>query len=132
MEPFNTNQNPVAAGSQMPVSPGGSDGPKPQHAHKPVGPIAGAIIIIVLLVAGGLYFYGAQLNRETADQMPYIPSDDYMMPEGSMPAGELQSDTSAGLPPQSDSDDVSSIQADMNAMDIDQMNSENSAEINNI
>jgi hypothetical protein len=128
MEPFNTNQNPVAAGSQMPVSPGG----EPQPSRKPVGPIAGAVIVIILLVAGGLYFYGAKLNSQITDQAPYIPSDDYLMPEGSMPTGELQSDTSAGLPPQSSSDDVNSIESDFNAMNMNEMESQNEAELNSI
>lgn len=127
MEPFNTNQNPVAAGSQMPVSPGG----EPKPSRKPVGPIAGAIIVIVLLVAGGLYFYGAKLNSQLTET-PYIPSDDYVMPEGSMPGGELQSDTSAGLPPQGNSDDVNSIESDFNAMNMNELESQNEAEMNNI
>lgn len=129
MEPFNTNQNPVAAGSQMPVSSGG----EPRPDRKPVGPIAGAIIVIILLVAGGLYFWGAKLNSQMQPQeMPYIPDDDYMMPEGSMPVSEAQSDTASGLPPQGSSDDVSSIESDFNAMNMQQMESQNEAELNNI
>ena len=42
------------------------------------------------------------------------------------------SDTSAGLPQQSSSDDVSSIEADANAMNVDQLNAENSAELDTI
>jgi hypothetical protein len=121
MDPLN---NTVASGSQMPVSP------EPQ-GRKPVGPIAGAIIVIVLLVAGGLYFYGAQLNNQI-EEAPYIPDDGYLTPEGSMPVGELQSDTSAGLPPQSNSDDVAAIEADFNAMNMNEMESQNEAEMNNI
>lgn len=119
--------NTIASGSQMPVSPSG----EPQH-RKPVGPIAGAVIVIALLVAGGLYFYGSKLNSQMTPEAPYIPDDGYMMPEGSMPAGELESDTSAGLPPQSSSDDVSAIEADFNAMNMQQMESQNQAEMNNI
>ena len=125
MDPISNNT--IASGSQMPVSPSG----EPQH-RKPVGPIAGAVIIIILLVVGGLYFYGAKLNSQLAPEAPYIPDDGYMMPEGTMPVGELQSDTSAGLPPQSSSDDVSSIEADFNAMNMQQMEAENNAEMNNI
>lgn len=106
--------------------------PQPAPEKTPIGPIAGAVIVIVLLVAGGLYFYGAKLNSQTANEMPYIPGDDYMMPEGSMPAAELESDASAGLPPQSASDDTSSIEADFNAMNMQEMESQNSAELNNI
>lgn len=106
--------------------------PQPAPERTPIGPIAGAVIVIALLVAGGLYFYGAKLNNDVANQMPYIPGDDYMMPEGSMPAGELESDASAGLPLQSSSDDTSSIEADFNAMNMQEMESQNSAELNNI
>ena len=38
------------------------------------GPIVGTIIIIVLLIFGALYFWGAQLNREEAP-LPFIPGD---------------------------------------------------------
>ncbi|OGG58506.1 hypothetical protein A2765_02115 [Candidatus Kaiserbacteria bacterium RIFCSPHIGHO2_01_FULL_56_24] len=134
MEPFNTNQNPVASGSQMPpISPeertqGGPSAPKSGG----VGPIAGAIIVIILLIAGGLYFWGAKLNQQSADIPAFIPSNDSSMQDTSPPTTELDSDTSAGLPPQSSSDDVTSIQSDFNAMDVDQMNSQNSAEMSNI
>ena len=120
MDPIN-NQNPVASGSQMPVS--GSP------ERKPIGPIAGAIIVIALLVLGGLYFWGAQMDMQT-EETPYIPGD--AMPGSEMPVGELESDTSAGLPAQGSSDDVSSIESDFNAMNMNQMESQNNAELNNI
>ena len=122
MDPLN-NQNQVASGNQM---------PQPGPEKTPIGPIAGAVIVIALLVAGGLYFYGAKLNNQTVNEMPYIPGDDYMMPEASMPVGELESDTSAGLPSQGSSDDAAAIQADLEAMDMNSMESQNSAEMNNI
>lgn len=122
MDPV-TNQNPIANGTQMPMTP----------ERKPIGPIAGAIIVIVLLIAGGLYFWGAKLNSQMQPQeMPYIPDDGYMMPEASMPVSEPQSDTSAGLPPQGSSDEVSSIESDFNAMNMQQMEAENEAELNSI
>lgn len=118
MDPI-PSQNTVANGSQMPPMP---------PEKKPVGPIAGAIIVIILLVAGGLYFWGAQLNKMDTNNAPYIPSDEMMMEEPTT----LESDASAGLPPQSDSDDTASIEADFNAMNMQQMESENEAELNNI
>lgn len=103
----------------------------PQSAERhAVGPIAGAIIVILLLIAGGLYFWGAQLSKQQAQpEVPVIQSNDtsYTQSEGT-----LTSDTSAGLPPQSSSDDISSIEADLNAMNMDQLESQNSAELNNI
>lgn len=123
MDPVNTNQNPVAAGSHF---------PQPEAPKSSTGSVAGIVIIVALLIAGGLYFWGAKLNHEQASQeVPYIPSDDSMQTDTQQPT-TLQSDTSAGLPPQGSSDDVNSIQSDFNAMDLNQMNSQNSAEMSNI
>lgn len=121
MDPLNPN-NPIASGSQF---------PPPEPKKSSTGPLAGAAIIIILLIAGGLYFWGAKLNRESRNEVPYIPDDPSMMRE-EQPVGELQSDTSAGLPPQSSSDDVSSIESDFNAMNMNELESQNSAEMNNI
>ncbi len=116
----NQNPGPILSGNQMPP-------PVPQPQKSSIGPVAGAIIVILLLIAGGLYFWGAQLNQMESDPPPYIQSNDT-----SAANENLTSDTGAGLPPQSSSDDVSSIEADANAMNIDQLNAENSAELNNI
>lgn len=113
------NQNPIASGSQLPPTQ------TPEPTKSSVGPLAGAVIVILLLVAGGLYFWGAQLNKQE-EVLPFIPSND------SAEDTSVNSDMSAGLPQQSSSDDVSSIEADANAMNIDQLNSQNSAELNNI
>lgn len=112
----NLNQNPIAGGSQMPVSP--------QPPKSGVGPIAGAIIVILLLVAGGLYYWGAKLNEDIQrNSIPYIPDDSSFQEESAT--------TGNTLPPQSDSDDVSSIESDFNAMNFDEINSQNEAELNN-
>ncbi|MEK7509546.1 MAG: hypothetical protein AAB605_02425 [Patescibacteria group bacterium] len=122
MDPMNTNQNPIASGNQF---------PPPEPPRSSMGPIAGTVIVIILLIAGGLYFWGAKINNQMNNDVPYIPNDNSMM-QDEQPVGELQSDTSAGLPPQSSSDDVSSIEADLNAMDMSSLESENSVELNNI
>ncbi|MEK7098790.1 MAG: hypothetical protein AAB908_02720 [Patescibacteria group bacterium] len=119
MDPLNTS--PIASGSQMPP-------PAPEPQKSSIGPVAGAVIVILLLIAGGLYFWGAQLNNQEAAQLPYIPSNDTSLQNDAT----VMSDTSAGLPQQSSSDDVSSIEADANAMNVDQLNAENSAELDTI
>lgn len=96
-----------------------------QSPKSSVGPIAGAVIVILLLAAGGLYFYGAKLNREMQNDVPFIPSDE------SVPSG-ADSDTSGGLPPQSNSDETSSIEADFNAINMTQFESSNQADLNNL
>ncbi len=108
-----------------------------QEVHKSsIGPVAGAIIIILLLVAGGLYFWGAELNKQSNNPPPFIPSNDTSMnSDASMTPEEgvvVTSDASVGLPPQSSSDDISSIEADAAAMDLGALDSANSAELNNI
>lgn len=117
------NQSPIAAGSQMPMTP-------EEQPRGGVGPIAGAIIVILLLIAGGLYFWGAKINEKSQENtMPYIPSNDTMQ----MQMQESASPTdSAGLPPQSTSDDASSIESDFNAMNLESIDSQNEAELNSI
>ena len=45
----------------------------PEGRHSHVGPLIGAVIIIVLLAFGALYFYGEYLNRQNSDdQLPLI------------------------------------------------------------
>lgn len=122
MDPLNQNQNPVANGSQMPPQ-----APLSEPERSGMGPIAGAVIVIVLLVAGALYFYGAKLNQDAMNSAPYIPSDtssDAMM--------EAEGDTMVGLPPQSTSDEAASIEAEFDAMNMSAIESSNEAELNNL
>lgn len=47
------------------------------HKSSPVGPTVGVVIILVLLILGALYFWGANLNRPNPnDNLPLIPSND--------------------------------------------------------
>lgn len=125
MDPLTQNQNPITNGSQLPPQM-----PAPEPEHSGMGPIAGAVIVIVLLVAGGLYFYGAKLNQEAMMKaIPNMPQET-MMEDGTLT--ETSGDAMVGLPSQSSSDDASSIEADLNAMDIGAIESSNQAELNNL
>ncbi len=42
--------------------------------HSGIGPVVGIVIILLLLVFGGLYFWGASMNRKT-EPLPFIPGD---------------------------------------------------------
>lgn len=44
------------------------------HSKSGAGPIVGVVIVVILLVFGGLYFWGAQLNQEE-ETLPLIPGD---------------------------------------------------------
>ena len=110
---------------QHPPTPNTSPIATPPQQRSSIGPVAGIVIVILLLAAGGLYFYGAYLNKQM-DETPYIPGDENLIP------ANADSDTSSGLPPQSDSDDVSSIEADFNAMNMNQMDAQTEADLSNI
>jgi len=119
----NTNQEPVQttppteSPQPTPVqetTPTPSDTPQSpepnvlgEKEHSSVGPIIASIIIIILIVIGGIYFWGAILNDSG-----YTPSQD------SEAIVEDDSKTN-DLNNQGTSDDVSDIEADLQATDVD-------------
>lgn len=78
-----------------------------------VGPVIGALIIVLLLAAGALYFWGAQLNKGGVNNAP--PT--------------ILGDDSAGLPPTRSSDTVADIEADISATDMDTFEGEVEADM---
>lgn len=89
--------------------------PETQEGHG-VGAAVGTIIIILLLALGAFYFWGARLNEMEDNAPPYILGNE------STSGG---SDADAGLPAQSSSDDPDDIYADINAMNMQQLESAN-------
>ena len=95
-----------------PVEMNNQQGDAPEAEKKSgVGAVVGTIIIILLLALGALYFWGARLNEKTDNPPPYILGSE----------SEPQSDAAAGLPAQSASDKAADIYADLQAMDMDQL-----------
>lgn len=90
----------------------------PQKKSSPVGSIVGAIIVILILIFGGLYFWGAQLEKQQMqnEQLPFIPS--------------TQSNDIASTA--AESDQVSDIEADMTASDPSVFTSDTSADMKSI
>lgn len=72
-----------------------------QTEKKSVGPLVAVIIILALIVVGGLYFL-----KERSSQNTYVPP----VPEGD--------NVTASLKKQGSSDDLKSIEADLNATDL--------------
>ena len=79
--------------------------PPPMMPSKssPVGSIIGAIIVIIILIFGGLYFWGAQLEKEQAqdDQLPFIPatqSNDTMQSDQSDQIADIDADVQTADP----------------------------------
>jgi len=79
--------------NQMPPMPGQAD-------KKSAGPLVAVIIILALIIIGGLYFL-----KERSSQEIYVPA----------PAGDSITES---LNTQSSSDDLNSIEADLNATDL--------------
>ena len=63
---------------QSPIPNENEDRLLPPAQKSSAGPLIGIIIIIVLLVFGALYFWGAHLNSQSTsnNQVPYIPAGD--------------------------------------------------------
>jgi len=48
----------------------------PRERQSGVGPTVGIIVILILVVLGALYFWGAYLNNKNSiDELPFIPGD---------------------------------------------------------
>lgn len=97
-----------------------SSSPRPEPVETPeekkgVGAVVGTIIIILLLAAGAFYFWGARLNGNE-NPPPYILGNE---------GANTDSDTQAGLPPQSTSDEPNDIYADVQAMNLEKLENEN-------
>ncbi|PIR82311.1 hypothetical protein COU20_03040 [Candidatus Kaiserbacteria bacterium CG10_big_fil_rev_8_21_14_0_10_59_10] len=85
--------------------------------HQPVGPWIGAGIVVILLVVGALYFWGAKLNeRASGSNLPPFITDDNG--NGGYADSAIEADVYTVLPPQSDSDEIEDIEADLAAMDM--------------
>ena len=87
-------------------------------SRKPMGPIIGSIIIVLLIVLGGLYFWGERLNREE------------MLNQQTAPDAVVDD-----LKTQGTSDKVSSIEADVSATNLDDLDAglkDIDAELNNL
>lgn len=79
--------------------------PQPQGG---MGPMIGAAIILGLIIVGGVYFYGLQLQeRQAEEQLPLIL--------GNEPAPVL--------------DDTTSLEADVNAADMNELEREIEADL---
>jgi len=73
-----------------------------------IGPMIASVIIIILIVVGGIYFWGAVLNDSG-----YVPQDDSEIVEDDAKTNELNE--------QGTSDDVADIEADLEATNVDNL-----------
>lgn len=84
--------------------------------QKPMGPILGIVIIVILLILGGFYFWGTQLS-----------DDSQVQDKTEMTAEEIANQEDIvleNLRNQRNSDEISDIEADLNATDLESLDSE--------
>ena len=86
-----------------PQIPTSSLEPQTTPEEKSWGPIIGSIIIVVIIVAGGIYIWGSRLAP--------LPSESANTPDAETEALKLQSS----------SDDLNSISRDLNATNLDSL-----------
>jgi hypothetical protein len=94
--------------NQTPIS----NSPSPQVEEKSVGPAIGIIVIILIIIIGGLYFWGERVSND-------VPAENNNVTENSGTDTNIQSLESQGT-----GDDVDSIEADLNSTDLNQLGSE--------
>src|SRR3989344_4525293 len=103
--PPQTENNETSQGSM------GSVMPKMTDEKKQVGPIIGVVIIVLILTLGGFYFYGNQLNKKNGVM---TPEEIRNAPDSSI----------LNLEQQSSSDEISEIEADLNATNLNDLDKE--------
>jgi uncharacterized protein YpmB len=103
MENLEQNQVPNTVGNQTPT-------PENKPKEGLVGPIIGSIIVIILVIVGGLYFWGTVINERQTTQTEAVDLN--------------EDETLNDLTTQSDSDEVNSIEEDLNSTDLDNLDEE--------
>ncbi len=79
-----------------------------QPHESSMGAVIATIIVLALIILGGLYFWGQRSN--SMDQ--------------TYPSGQAQNDNMYTIESQSSSDETSSIKADLEATDVDNLDAE--------
>ena len=91
--------------------------PSAPKTEKPLGPIVGIVVIILILIVGGLYLWGQRLVEQTG---LYPESSESLVPSAaSGPDAQTEALQSQGA-----SDSASAIEADLNATDVDNLTGE--------
>ena len=75
--------------------------PPINHNEKKVGPIVGALIIVLILIIAALYFFGQKLNTEST-----VPSDTSSQTSMETPTNSMTASASQA-------DDVQTLQSDL-------------------
>lgn len=94
--------------------------PRPEPAQevqkKSIGPVIGIAIIVVIIIFGGLYYWGAQINKQDARNHQESLSAQQIENEADPATQQLQT--------QSQSDEIVDIETDLNTTDLENLDQE--------
>ena len=82
--------------------------PTPEGDGNSAGPIVGSVIVIIIIIIGGLYFWGQRLSQD-------MKGEDILSEEDALVADLVEV---------SDSDEVGAIEDDLNATDLDDLDAD--------
>jgi hypothetical protein len=108
---LNNKQNDIEQSRYASEGLGGAEKP-----HKSTGPIIGIAIIIVIIIFGGLYYWGAQLTGKDGSEETEKPTAEEIESAEDTAVSELET--------QSNSDEISAIEEDLNATDLEGLDAE--------
>jgi flagellar basal body-associated protein FliL len=94
--------------------------PPPMHEEKSIGPAIGIIVIIAVIALGGLYFWGQRVEKQK-EMTP--PTSEATTTNQTSQNPEFDANMQA-MQSQSSSDDVGSIEADLNSTNLTSLGSE--------
>ena len=112
-QPQKENTSPDAPAEASAQAGGSSQAGEVTEKSPGIGPWIGAVVVVIILLVGGLYFWGAQLNKQTAEDE--LPLDDF---------APLELETTTN-----DSTNPVDIEADLNNFDVDAFEAELDAEL---
>lgn len=115
-EQFNQNQGMNVAGGEPPKMDVPVSSVPEEKTH--VGPLIGIIIIAVVMILGGLYFWGQKVN----DMIP--PHKDVASDQTAEKVAGQSDEALNALETQGTSDSVADIEADLNATVLDGLDAE--------
>lgn len=119
MEENNFNQNQNNPTEDQPTSEVPQQPSEPQQEEAPtksVGPIIGIAIILIVLIFGGLYYWGGKIsNQELRNQQESITAEEIL---------DQQDESLESLQVQSTSDEIVEIEADLDLTNLEGLDKE--------
>ena len=115
-QPNNLPQNNIPSNASIPPA---STVITPQKNESSIGPIIGTIIVIAIIILGGLYFWGKRIDEAKLKQDLVTIEEEVPTPQASDENLEANAIKSVSA-----SDDVTSLEAELNATNFDGLSAE--------